>query len=728
MAPDELNDPARSRIHAGFSLLRDTILRSYSQILFSRSLIVGGLLLSATALEPRVGAVGLLSVALAAAVAFGFRFAHESIRAGLFGYNALLVGVGAAALLPPTPVSTGLTAVAVLTVVLSASAIQAALGPVFNLPALTLPFLFVFYLLLGAAPIFGQDLALGGAPGLLPEETLPEFVSQYLRSLGAIFFLPRTDVGLVVLAAILVYSRIAFLLSLLGYGIASLVVVGLLEGSTGFLPLVVGYNFILVSIALGGVWFVPSFSSFIIAAVGTFVSGLVAVGLLALLAPMGIPLLILPFNATVLLILYAMRARIEDQDPKSVDFAPGTPEQNLNYFRTRLARFGTRHWIRFRAPFLGTWTCTQGVDGEISHRGPWRHAYDFEVADANGVRFTGDGSRAEDYLCFGLPVLAAADGQVVLTCDDVPDNAVGELNLRQNWGNHVVLQHAPGLYSMVAHLQPGSVGVSVGQFVRSGDELGRCGLSGRAAVPHIHFQLQRTGRLGDSTSPSELHEIVVSGENEDRLRATLVPEEGQHLRGIQRDDDVVRRFAFPYREPLTFRIQEDGRSRQETLIGDIDNLGNLMLRSITRHAQLYYDLSEDVFVVHDTIGARASVLHLIHAALPRVPFELTPRILWTDHLPRRRFIPWAARPLLDLVSPFYSGEGPTMRYRARRVGSQLEIVGRSDSRSGPEITTLASFSSRRGLERIEITVGRRTTVALREEADQAAMAESQKSH
>ena len=186
----------------------------------------------------------------------------------------------------------------------------------------------------------------------------------------------------------------------------------------------------------------------------------------------------------------------------------------------------------------------------------------------------------------------------------------------------------------------------------------------------------------------------------------------------------MRRFAFPYREPLSFRVQEDGRSRQETVVGDIDNLGNLMLRSLTRHAQLYYDLSDDVFVVHDTIGARASVLHLIHAALPRVPFELTPRTVWTDHLPRRRFIPWAARPLLDLVSPFYSGEGPTMRYRANRNGAELEIVGRSDCRSGPEITTVASFSARRGLERIEITVGARTTIALREEADEIASTES----
>lgn len=720
MVEDQLIGPSRSRGLEMLLGLRDTLLHSYSQILFARSLTVGGLLLLATMLSPRIGLTGLAAVLLAALIASAVGFAAESIRAGLFGYNALLVGLGAAALLPPGPTFVGLTVVSVLAVVLVSGAFQSALGFVFDLPSLTLPFLLVFYLLLGGAPLLGQDLVFSFDAASVSDEAVPELLRGYLSSLGAIFFLPRIDVGLVVLASLVTYSRIGFLLSLVGYGIAVLAT-GLIAVSTGLLPLVIGYNFILVSIALGGVWFVPGPASFLLAAAGTLVSGLVSLGLIALLAPSGIPLLILPFNATVLLVLHAMRQRVEDQGPKSVDFVPGSPEQNLRYFRTRLARFGTRYWIHFRVPFLGTWICTQGVDGEISHRGAWRHAFDFEVADEEGGRtFRGDGREVADYHCFGLPVLATADGRVAKVSDGVPNNPVGELNLRQNWGNYVILRHAAGLYSMVAHLSPGTLAVREGDFVRRGDELGRCGSSGRAAVPHLHLQLQRTARAGDASLPGELHEIIQPLEHEDRLEAALVPEEGMRLRGIQRDEDLAARFAFPYREPLVFEVESDRRCRRETLLGDIDVYGNLVLRSLTRRARLFYELEEDMLVVLDTIGPRSSMLHLIHAAIPRIPFELSPRLFWNDSLPRHRFLPWTVRMLLDPVSPFVSDRGTSMRYHAIRDQSVIEIVGRSEPDSfghGTSVETSARFSSARGLEQVEVLMGSRRRVARRQEVE-----------
>ena len=64
-------------------------------------------------------------------------------------------------------------------------------------------------------------------------------------------------------------------------------------------------------------------------------------------------------------LLYAMRQRTRDGRPKAVDFLLGTPEENLHYFKTRLARFGATYWVRLNAPFRGKWTVTQGVEGSI---------------------------------------------------------------------------------------------------------------------------------------------------------------------------------------------------------------------------------------------------------------------------------------------------------------------------------------------------------------------------
>src|SRR5262249_22929720 len=157
---------------------------------------------------------------------------------------------------------------------------------------------------------------------------------------------------------------------------------------------------------------------------------------------------------------------------------------------------------------------TQGVDGAFTHRGAWRHAFDFEVRDADGKLCRGDAVPAtnEDFHCYRLPVLAAADGTVVSVENDVPDNAVGTMNVERNWGNHVVLHHAPGLYSLVAHLARGSVKVYAGQPVRRGDVLGLAGSSGRSPRPHVHFHLQGTPLLGAPTLPCRFTDVVTAGD------------------------------------------------------------------------------------------------------------------------------------------------------------------------------------------------------------------------
>jgi len=62
-------------------------------------------------------------------------------------------------------------------------------------------------------------------------------------------------------------------------------------------------------------------------------------------------------------------------------------------------------------------------------------------------------------------------------------------------GNHVILQHADGIFAGFAHLRPGSVAVAVSQSVRTGDVLGRVGHTGNSTNPHLHFQLMDTDDL-----------------------------------------------------------------------------------------------------------------------------------------------------------------------------------------------------------------------------------------
>ena len=56
-------------------------------------------------------------------------------------------------------------------------------------------------------------------------------------------------------------------------------------------------------------------------------------------------------------------------------------------------------------------------------------------------------------------------------------------------GNHVVVEHAGGEFSLYAHLQTGSVQVKAGDPVKRGQVLARLGTSGNSTEPHLHFQV-----------------------------------------------------------------------------------------------------------------------------------------------------------------------------------------------------------------------------------------------
>ncbi len=99
-----------------------------------------------------------------------------------------------------------------------------------------------------------------------------------------------------------------------------------------------------------------------------------------------------------------------------------------------------------------------------------------------------------------LPVVAAADGVVLGRRDGMEDSPMqGPDPSREGreCGNGVRLDHGGGWTTQYCHLQRGSVTVRRGARVSAGDELGRTGSSGRAELPHLHFQLELNGRPVD---------------------------------------------------------------------------------------------------------------------------------------------------------------------------------------------------------------------------------------
>lgn len=143
-----------------------------------------------------------------------------------------------------------------------------------------------------------------------------------------------------------------------------------------------------------------------------------------------------------------------------------------------------------------------------------RYAYDLLRVDGRrGAHFHPAGTlrglligvRTRECYAWGEPVHSPFDGEVVRAVDGVPERGwihpARELfrslknamtftasRLPMILGNHVIIRSGD-VFGGFVHLAPGSVNVSAGQAVRSGDVIGRVGHTGNSTSPHLHFQL-----------------------------------------------------------------------------------------------------------------------------------------------------------------------------------------------------------------------------------------------
>ncbi|MGB0505589.1 MAG: M23 family metallopeptidase [Pikeienuella sp.] len=99
-----------------------------------------------------------------------------------------------------------------------------------------------------------------------------------------------------------------------------------------------------------------------------------------------------------------------------------------------------------------------------------------------------------DRLNQGVDILAAAPGQVRAIRDGEPDTGIEDYAKGKDCGNAVVILHSDGWETQYCHMKRGSIAVTKGQIVDTGDVLGRMGLSGRTAFPHLHLSVRHRGR------------------------------------------------------------------------------------------------------------------------------------------------------------------------------------------------------------------------------------------
>ncbi|GAX88066.1 conserved hypothetical protein [Lebetimonas natsushimae] len=590
------------------------VFKPYISILFLRDLKAGVILFLLSFILPSVGILG--SIAIISTILFAeiAKIREEYIKYGFYLYNSLLVGMGVGFYYSVTFLTVFLTVIlSILTFLISFGLNRIFIK--YSLPILSLPFAIVsmfFYLasfkytnllsnILERKPVFNLDFP---------------FFKEYFISMGTVFFLPYPIAGLIISLIILFYSRILFFLSILGF-YTGVYFHSFFTNYYDALNSPYNFNFILIAMAVGGVFLLPTLKNYIIALISVMVSVIVVDAMEVFFNFYSLPVYTMPFNFITLLVIllfYSVGYTFFNYSIK------GTPEKSLIAFLSNFFRFGGND-VKIHLPFSGKWSIYQAFNGEWTHKGKWKYAYDF-VIKKNGKTYKDEGLFLEDYYAFGENVLSPVNGYVIAKRDDLKDNIIGVVDRVNNWGNYIIIKSDEGFFVEISHLMQSSIKVNVGDYVKVGDILGKCGNSGYSPEPHIHIQVQKNGFLGSETLPFKFYDYI----KKNKLYFYSLPKKEEEIEATILDKSMQLRFNFILDDIYKYKTEQNEIIE---FIIKMNDKGEFYL--FDGKNKLYFYLHDKLFYFYEYDGAE-SYLKEIYKIVPRIPL-INKNVIYKDVLP-----------------------------------------------------------------------------------------------
>ena len=677
------------------------VLNSYSIIFFQNNRLLATALIVVTFFNFYAGLSGLLAILISVGLAKSMHLDDDAIKKGIYSFNALLTGLGMGTFFDPGIVFFGLLIVVTIFCLLISVSLGGWLYK-YNLPHLSIPFVISFWFLLLPASHFenlgltqrniywlNEMYAMGGTHLIAifqSIDTLPlnKMVDIYLRSLSSVLFQSNLVSGILIATALLISSRIMFSLSIVGFLSAYLFAQFTGSETASLTYYNIGANYMMVAFAVGGFFMIPSGKSYLWTVLLVPVTSLILLFFYKLLGYIQLPVFSLPFSFVVILFIYFLQQRTKVSGLVLTPYQNYSPEVNLYTYKNNSERFSRFMYKTLSLPFWGEWTVTQGYDGQYTHLGEWGKALDFMIKDSNGSTHRGNGFILEEYYCYNKPVIAAGDGIVEATVDNIEDNEPGKINTVNNWGNTVIINHYNGVYSQVSHLRNGSVKVKKGDFVKAGDIIALCGNSGRSPEPHLHFQVQSQPVIGSKTKIYPVSYFYSKVNDHSELRQFSVPKENEIVSNINPERMLVKAFdilpesnlKFSYKNPKGIPIIEDWNSYT-------DAYNNKYLHCPQTGDVAYYICDGSMFYFTTYYGSKKSLLHSFFLSAYKVFLSSDVKTETVDSIPlnyisNNRLLTW----INDFISPFKNPVSVKFRIHAEDIHTKADtetVVLRSET-------------------------------------------------
>ncbi len=264
---------------------------------------------------PQVAIGGLVAVLVATLTAQWLHVEQAGLDAGLYGFNAYLVGLALPTFMTSSPLLWAYVVLGAAVSVVVMLAISNVLKP-WSVSALTAPFVLTAWLLLLATNAFSglQGGALPRSETVVPIDAsaanplhIGDFVQGALTSITQVFLKGHGPAALLLLAGLAVSSRAAAAFALLGALVAVVTAHALGAESDLITAGLLGFSPVLTAVALGAVFYRPSPRVLAYTLLATVLSVIVHGSMMAAMAPFGLPTLTASFVLVTWLFLLPAR-------------------------------------------------------------------------------------------------------------------------------------------------------------------------------------------------------------------------------------------------------------------------------------------------------------------------------------------------------------------------------------------------------------------------------------
>ena len=614
------------------------LLKPYSALLFLDNKIIGFILLVITFINPSIAISGLFALISTIIFAEFISLREEYLENGFYLYNSLLVGMGIGFLFSPTLLSLFLILVlSVFTFLLSF--VMNRVFAVYKIPILSLPFSLVTIVAYLATLKYSHLFSNLINSHNLFDIHITSFLDSFFKSFGTIFFLPNVLAGSLMFLLLLYTSRIMALMALAGFSfgvfIHSLLVTNYYEALND--PY--AFNYILVAIALGGVFLLPTIKNYILALVGVLISVVLVDAMVVFFNYYSLPVFTLPFNIVVMMFVFVLGMIFYKEFNYNIK---KTPEKSLSYYLSNIFRFGESS-IKIGLPFSNKWNVYQAFNGEWTHKGKWKYAYDF-VIKKDDKTYKNEGIYPSDYYCFGESVLSPINGYVVALRGDLVDNIIGEVDRINNWGNYIIIKSDYGYFVEISHLMQNSINVKVGDYVYQGQVIAKCGNSGYSPEPHIHIQVQKYGVLGSETISFLFSEYYQN----DKIIFNSLPKKDEEIEAVIADKSMQLRFNFILDDVYKYEVIKNDKKDEIEFKVEMNKIGEFYLSDGKN--KLYFYTTPTLFYFYNYIGDE-SYLKLLFKLSPRIPL-VNKQINFSDALPIYLLENRVKTMIIELLSSF----------------------------------------------------------------------------